>query len=78
MLTLLNSPVDLGQAVRAARKRLALTQPRLALAAGVGVRFIVELESGKPTVRLGSVLQVLAALGGTLAVQNLDTVSDHG
>jgi hypothetical protein len=43
----------------------------LALAAGVGVRFIVELEAGKPTVRLESLLKVLHALGGSLAVEGL-------
>jgi predicted transcriptional regulator len=36
-----------------ARKALGLTQADLALAAGVGLRFVVELEAGKPTVRLG-------------------------
>ena len=54
--------------VRHARKALSLTQPQLALAAGVGVRFIVDLEAGKPTVRLENVLRVLQALGVTLIV----------
>ncbi|MEY3124520.1 MAG: hypothetical protein RLZZ573_1040, partial [Pseudomonadota bacterium] len=51
-ITPTNSPQALGAAVLAARHKLGLTQPQLALAAGVGVRFIVELEAGKPTVRL--------------------------
>ena len=46
-----------GRVWRSARKQLALTQPQLALAAGVGVRFVVELEAGKPTVRLVQVLR---------------------
>lgn len=71
MGTLIDSPTSLGAAVRAARKQLALTQPQLALAAGVGVRFVVELEAGKPTVRLSSVLQVLQALGGTLLLDGM-------
>lgn len=71
MTTLIDSPTTLGAAVRAARKQLALTQPQLALAAGVGVRFVVELEAGKPTVRLSSVLQVLQALGGTLLLDGM-------
>ena len=71
MLTPVNSPEALGQAVRAARKQLGLTQPRLALAAGVGVRFVVELEAGKPTLRLENILRVLHALGGSLAVEGL-------
>lgn len=66
-----NSPEALGAAVLAARHKLGLTQPQLALAAGVGVRFIVDLEAGKPTVRLATVLKVLNALGGTLAIEGL-------
>lgn len=34
------------------------------LAAGVSTRFIVNLESGKPMVRLEHVLHVIGALGG--------------
>lgn len=37
------TPQDLGHAVRAARKQLGLTQAQLSLAAGVGLRFIVDL-----------------------------------
>jgi len=73
MASRIDSPASLGQAVRHARKQLNLTQPQLALAAGVGVRFIVELEAGKPTVRLESVLRVLNALGGELQVNGLAT-----
>jgi len=52
--------------------RMGLTQQDLALAAGVGVRFIVDLEGGKPTVRLEQVLRVVDALGGSLALTGLD------
>jgi hypothetical protein len=45
--------------------------PDLALAAGVGLRFVVELEAGKPTVRLELVLRVIDALGGTLQLGDL-------
>lgn len=57
---------------------MGLTQPDLALAAGVGVRFIVDLEGGKPTVRLEQVLRVIDALGGSLALTGLDAVSGQG
>ncbi|UCZ87784.1 hypothetical protein LGQ10_17445 [Pseudomonas sp. L5B5] len=40
-----------------------MTQRQLADTAGVGVRFIVDLEAGKETVRMGLVLVVLSALG---------------
>lgn len=69
--TLTNTPEALAAAVLAARKKLGLTQPQLALAAGVGVRFIVDLEAGKPTVRLETLLKVLHVLGGSLAVEGL-------
>ncbi|MCX7258250.1 MAG: helix-turn-helix transcriptional regulator [Polaromonas sp.] len=71
MTIIIDTPAALGQAARAARKALGLTQPQLALAAGVGVRFIVELEAGKPTLRLETLLRVLHALGGSLAVNGL-------
>lgn len=68
------SPSELGAALRAARKSLGFTQPDLALAAGVGVRFIVELEAGKATAQLQKTLQVIDAVGGRLM---LDLVTDE-
>lgn len=44
----IDTPQTLGATLRAARKHLQLTQSDLALAAGVGMRFIVDLEAGKP------------------------------
>lgn len=67
----IHSPRQLGQALRTARKQLGLTQPQLALAAGVGVRFIVDLEAGKPTLRLETLLRVIEALGGELHLDGL-------
>jgi y4mF family transcriptional regulator len=67
----IHSSKQLGRSIRIARKQLALTQPRLALAAGVGVRFIVDLEAGKPTVRLEQVLRVIDALGGEITLSGL-------
>lgn len=66
---------DLGLALRQARKAMQLSQSDLALAAGVGVRFIVELEAGKPTVRLELVLRVIDALGGSLLLHELEGAS---
>lgn len=71
-MTAITSPQSLGTALRLTRKRLGLTQADLALAAGVGLRFIVELEGGKPTVRLEQVLRVVDALGGSLSLTGLD------
>ena len=54
----------LGAAVRAARRAQGLTQEELALVAGVGRRFVIELEAGKPTAQVGGTLRVVRALGG--------------
>ncbi|MFB0936807.1 MAG: helix-turn-helix transcriptional regulator [Propionivibrio sp.] len=70
-MTHIDSTLTLGAALRAARKQLRLTQSDLALAAGVGVRFIVDLEAGKPTVRLEQVLRVIDALGGRVQLSGL-------
>ena len=53
----------LGQVVRRERKAQKLRQAELAAAAGVGIRFIVDLEAGKPTLQLEKALHVLATLG---------------
>ena len=71
----INYPETLGAVVRSARKRLGLTQSELALTAGVGMRFIVDLEKGKPTMRLEQVMRVIHVLGGMIKIAGLD---DHG
>ena len=53
----------LGLLVRRERKAQNLKQAELAAVSGVGVRFIVDLEAGKPTLQLGKALQVIATLG---------------
>lgn len=57
-----------GVIVRQTRVAQGLRQDQLAAAAGVGVRFLVELERGKPTVQLAKVLAVLDALGCRLQI----------
>jgi y4mF family transcriptional regulator len=56
----------LAEMIKKTRKNQGLTQPQLAAAAGVGIRFIVDLEKGKPTCEIGKVLQVVKMLGITL------------
>lgn len=68
--------IELGNAIRRARKQLKLTQPQLALATGVGVRFIVDLESGKPTIQMALALRVIDALGGEIQINGLPGNSD--
>lgn len=57
------SPADLGTIIRTARLGQGLRQAQLAAVAGVGLRFLVELEAGKPTAQIGKTLAVLEALG---------------
>ena len=49
------------------RKRAKLTQVQLSKLSGVGIRFVKELESGKPTVRVDKVNQVLKLFNHVLA-----------
>jgi y4mF family transcriptional regulator len=61
--SLIQSAKDIGAAIRAERKAKGLTQQQFADLAGVGRRFLSELEAGKPTCEIGRVLKVAAAAG---------------
>lgn len=63
MLSVIDSPDALGAAIRDRRRELKLTQEQVAGIARTGPRFVGDLESGKPTVRLAEVFRVLGALG---------------
>ena len=54
---------ELGEAVLGARKAAGLTQAALAQRAGVGDKFLYNLERGKGTLRVDKVMAVLSALG---------------
>jgi HTH-type transcriptional regulator / antitoxin HipB len=56
-------PEEIGKIVKKERKALGLTQADLALTSGTGMRFISDLENGKPTCQLGKTLIVLKTLG---------------
>jgi y4mF family transcriptional regulator len=58
--------MDLSQFLKEKRALLKLTQPELAQKAGVGLRFIRELEQGKATLRMDKVNQVLRLFGHEL------------
>ena len=58
----------IGEFVRARRKAGGFSQRELGELAGVGRRFVSELEQAKPTVRMNSVNQVLAVFGKTLGI----------
>jgi len=61
-MTIQNTP-QLGDAIRSMRKQLKVTQKDLAMTCGTGLRFVIDLEKGKPTCQIGKILQVLQALG---------------
>lgn len=54
------------------RKQYDLTQIDLSEKAGVGLRFVRELEQGKQTVRMDKVNQVLHLFGAELAPAQID------
>lgn len=60
---------ELGTLIRQNRKGQGLTQADLAGSCGVGVRFIVDLENGKPTCELEKALKVARMLGIRLAAE---------
>ncbi len=60
---IVGSVADIGKRVRAARKAMGMTQQRFADLAGVGRRFLVELEQGKRSLEIGRVLAVCKAAG---------------
>ena len=53
----------MGRLVRTARQSMRLSQQQFADLAGVGRRFVSELENGKATLEFGLVLQVCSAAG---------------
>lgn len=63
---------EIASFIKYHRKRLSLTQEELANKAGVGIRFIRELEQGKKTVQLDKVNQVLSLFGYTVSPTKLN------
>ena len=62
----------ISKQVKDLRKKYRLTQAELAQRAGVGLRFLRELEQGKPTVRLDKVQQVINFFG-----YHVDVIKDE-
>ncbi len=57
---------ELAEFIKKKRKQANLTQEELAERAGVGLRFIRELENNKSTLRLDKVDQILQLFGHTV------------
>lgn len=67
---IIKSITDIANIVKKARKEQNLSQVELAQLSNLGVRFISDLENGKPTCEVEKVLKVIANLGIKLEVDN--------
>ena len=67
---MLSTTEELGRIVKKERKAMGLTQAELALTSGTGMRFISDLENGKPTCQIGKTLTVLRTLGLRLTLSS--------
>jgi HTH-type transcriptional regulator / antitoxin HipB len=72
----IETPAELGNALRTARRARGLRLEDVALGAAVGTRFVSELERGKPTVRLAETMRVVASLGLRLIFEDPDERPD--
>ncbi len=64
--------MELPGFVKEKRKKANLSQPELAEKAGVGLRFVRDLEQGKPSLRLDKVNQVLRLFGHVMEPVPID------
>lgn len=55
--------INISSQIKRLRKNNGLTQIEFAKRAGIGLRFLRELENGKMTVRMDKLMQVLDFLG---------------
>jgi y4mF family transcriptional regulator len=67
---------ELSQFIRQRRKSIGLSQVELAGASGLGVRFIGDLERGKPTCEIGKTLQALAMLGIEVRLNPRESINE--
>ena len=64
--------LSLNEYVKSKRKSLGLLREEFALKAGVGLRFLRELEQGKETLKMDKVNQVLKLFGMQLGAVPMD------
>ena len=68
--------MNLIKFIKMKRKELNLSQKDLAEKSGVGLRFIRDMEQGKPTLRLDKVNQVLSLFGHEMTPTKIKRVSE--
>lgn len=61
---------DIGKLIREERKKDGLRQAECASLCGVGVRFLSELENGKPTLEIDKVLRVAKLMGFEIKMEH--------
>lgn len=66
----LRTAAEIGALVRETRKAQGISQEQLAGVANTGVRFVSDLENGKPSIQVDKMIQVLEALGLGLYAMN--------
>jgi y4mF family transcriptional regulator len=64
--------IPLNEFVKSKRKALGLSREEFALKAGIGLRFLRELEQGKETMKMDKVNQALKLFGMQLGVVPMD------
>jgi y4mF family transcriptional regulator len=72
---------NLQSFVKERRKRLGLTQEEISFKAGVGLRFVRDLEQGKPSLQMDKVNQVLKLFGyelGAVPVNREELLHEEG
>jgi y4mF family transcriptional regulator len=69
---MIKTTLSLSDFLKDKRKKLKLTQHQLAEKAGVGLRFVRDLEQGKTTLRMDKVNQILKLFGQELGPQPIN------
>jgi len=71
---------NIASQIKVLRKKNGLTQIEFAKRAGVGLRFLRELEQGKSTIRMDKLMQVLDFLGYHLELKRNEPqyLEEHG
>ncbi len=68
-MAIITNTSDVGEAIKSARKSQNMTHEQLAAVAGVGVRFVRELEQGKESCHISKAINVLNMLGLNLTLK---------
>ena len=67
--TLIKTPKELGQYLRAYRKSKGITLDKVSGLSNVSTKFLSEFERGKKTAEIGKILNVLNAIGLEIEIQ---------